>query len=97
MSSSHTLFRSIGNVIVVFLTVLIGDLLAEPVLQHDQLLIKFVTGSHIARSITNEGYMLVGIESVDSLSTQEEAINYIKLAKDLPETEPFAMYYRVDT
>jgi len=39
-------------------------------------------GSEIARSITPEGYMLVGIESIDSLSVNYGVKRYKKLAVD---------------
>ncbi len=72
-----------------------AEISAEPVLQTDMLLIKFIDGTIIYKNITDGDIMLTGIESLDSLSIRYEVSYYKKLAKDYPVSSSSAMYYRV--
>ncbi len=93
MSAIFCLLGRFTVVIAVLLLCSNNILFAEPSLQNDRLFIKFVDGAHISRSVTETGVMLVGIESVDSLSVRHHSIYYVKLARDFPESSNLRLPY----
>jgi len=62
---------------------------------NDYFLLKFIDSANIIRTLDANGVMLVGIDSVDSLSVKHSVIHYHKMAKDFPDSSRYSKYFLI--